>query len=107
MRFVKFQTLTFVPIRDHFKRRPTFSIDAPDEKVFQNTYVNADQIMVVYATNHSEITVQDYNKRTLHTVPANTTAIRMVDGTIYYVELPLDAVVVKIEKTTSLEWQDV
>lgn len=98
MRFVKFQTLTFIPTRDHFKRSPTKTVDDREgTPVFRNTYVAVDKIMSVYETTHPQIEVRDYQKRPLHIIPSNTTAVRMVDGTIYHLTSSVDAVIMVLE----------
>ena len=98
MRFVKFQTLTFTPTQPEYRQNTTFYCIGMGDKLFYNTptFLNVDKIVSVYVSDHPEIEVCA-NRKVVHTISANTTAIKMDDGSVCHLESSIDSVIMVIE----------
>lgn len=96
MRFLKITALTFTPTQPEYRRDTTFYCDEHAQLYNTTTFLNIDKIVSVYVSDHPEIEVCADGEE-VHTICANTTAIKMDDGSIYHVESSVHAVIMVIE----------
>jgi hypothetical protein len=96
MRLLRLTTLTFTPTQPEYRQNATFYCDEYAQFYNTPTFLNIDKIVSVYVSDHPEIEVCADGEE-VHTISANTTAIKMDDGSVYHVESSIHAIIMVIE----------